>query len=94
MHSLESRLSIRINFLVLMQYLGYKTNDRTAEILNDWWKDRFSTVFPSGMVVGYVDVAWQLISRGAGYTFAFFLIILKIHIIYRLCRLHIRTEER
>lgn len=54
-----------------MQYLGYKTNDRTAEILSDWWKDRFNTGFPSGMIVGYVDVAWQLISRGIGYTICF-----------------------
>lgn len=68
---LVTKDSVELSCLKDMQYLGYKTNDRTAEILNDWWKDRFNTVFPSGMVVGYVDVAWQLISRGVGYTICF-----------------------
>lgn len=68
---LVTKESIELSCLQDMQYLGYKTNDRTAEILNDWWKDRFNTAFPSGMIVGYVDVAWQLISRGVGYTICF-----------------------
>lgn len=68
---LVTKDSVELSCLKDMQYLGYKTNDRTAEILNDWWKDRFNTAFPSGMVVGYVDVAWQLISRGVGYTICF-----------------------
>ncbi len=54
-----------------MQYLGYKTNDRTMELLHAWWEERFENEFPSGMVVGYVDVAWQLIARGVGYTICF-----------------------
>lgn len=54
-----------------MQYLGYKTNDRTMELLHAWWKERFDSEFPTGMVVGYVDVAWQLIARGVGYTVCF-----------------------
>lgn len=54
-----------------MQYLGYRTNDRSAEILHAWWQNRFEQEFPSGMVVGYVDVAWQLIERGVGYTLCF-----------------------
>lgn len=54
-----------------MQYLGYRTNDRSAEILEAWWQNRFDREFPSGMVVGYVDVAWQLIARGVGYTLCF-----------------------
>lgn len=68
---LVTKESIELSCLQDMQYLGYKTNDRSAEILNDWWKDRFNTAFPSGMIVGYVDVAWQLISRGVGYTICF-----------------------
>ncbi len=68
---LVTKEKVELSCLQDMQYLGYKTNDRTAEILNDWWKDRFNTAFPSGMVVGYVDVAWQLISRGVGYTICF-----------------------
>ncbi len=62
---------VNIDDLPGMQYLGYKTNDRSAEILQGWWRERFGTEFPSGMVVGYVDVAWQLIARGVGYTICF-----------------------
>lgn len=54
-----------------LQYLGYKTNDRTMELLHAWWEEQFDSEYPSGMVVGYVDVAWQLIARGVGYTICF-----------------------
>lgn len=54
-----------------MQYLGYKTSGRSEAILHNWWQEKYGTEFPSGMVVGYVDVAWQLIARGVGYTVCF-----------------------
>ncbi len=54
-----------------MQYIAYRTNDRTKEILNSWWEDVLGTGLPAGMVVGYVDVAWQLIAKGLGYTVCF-----------------------
>lgn len=54
-----------------MQRIGYKTNDRTQELLDGWWKDRFGTDAPSGMSVGYIDFAWQLINKGLGYTCCF-----------------------
>lgn len=60
-----------ITDLPQMQYIGYKTNDRTLEILEDWWQDRFGTELPQAMVVGYIDVAWQLIQKGLGYTLCF-----------------------
>ena len=54
-----------------MQQIGYKTNDRTKELLDGWWKDRFGTDTPANMMVGYIDVAWQLIQKGLGYTICF-----------------------
>ena len=54
-----------------MQQIGYKTNDRTKELLDGWWKDRFGTDTPANMMVGYIDVAWQLIHKGLGYTICF-----------------------
>lgn len=54
-----------------MQYIAYKTNDRTSELLQSWWTGWFHTELPGGMAVGYVDVAWQLIAKGLGYTLCF-----------------------
>lgn len=51
--------------------IEYKTNDRTREILERWWKGNFSTPVGNGMPVGYIDVAWQMIERGFGYTLCF-----------------------
>lgn len=54
-----------------MQLIGYKTNDRTKELLDGWWLDQFGTDVPASMVVGYIDVSWQLIHKGLGYTVCF-----------------------
>lgn len=54
-----------------MQRIDYKTNDRTKELLNGWWEDWFQAEPPAGMLVGYIDVAWQLIRKGLGYTICF-----------------------
>lgn len=54
-----------------LQRIAYRTNDRTRELLNEWWEDRYDTAAPSGMEVGFIDFAWQLISKGLGYTNCF-----------------------
>ncbi|HJC47917.1 MAG TPA: LysR family transcriptional regulator [Candidatus Lachnoclostridium pullistercoris] len=54
-----------------MPRLNYKTNDRTKELLSGWWENYYGTEEPSGMVVGYVDVALQLVEKGLGYTCCF-----------------------
>lgn len=54
-----------------MQFISYKTNDRTLELLDTWWQEQFGTERPAGMNVGYVDVALQLIYKGLGYTLCF-----------------------
>ena len=62
---------VSIEDLPGMQRIGYKTNDRTKELLDGWWKDQFRTEAPGSMVVGYIDVSWQLIHKGLGYTICF-----------------------
>lgn len=60
-----------IETLPELQRIGYKTNEKTLEILDGWWKEQFRTDPPGSMVVGYIDVAWQLIQKGLGYTICF-----------------------
>lgn len=62
---------VSIEDLPGMQRIGYKTNDRTKELLDGWWKDQSGTEAPGSMVVGYIDVSWQLIHKGLGYTICF-----------------------
>lgn len=62
---------VELDDLLEMQYLGYKTNDRSAQLLHEWWQEQFGSEYPSGMIVGYVDVARQLVSKGVGYTICF-----------------------
>lgn len=68
---LVTKEPVELKDLPDMQRIGYKTNDRTREILDSWWKDQFGTEPPGSMVVGYIDVSWQLISRGLGYALCF-----------------------
>lgn len=68
---LVTREPVDMEALPSMQRIGYKTNDRTKELLEKWWENWYGTEFPAGMVVGYIDVAWQLIARGIGYTVCF-----------------------
>lgn len=68
---LVTKEPVDIEELPKMQRISYKTNDRTKELLENWWENRFHTETPSGMEVGYIDCAWQLINRGLGYTCCF-----------------------
>lgn len=54
-----------------LQRIEYKTNDRTDELLKGWWQDWFDRLPGPGMMVGYIDVAWQFIQKGLGYTCCF-----------------------
>lgn len=53
------------------QKIDYKTNDRTKELIGRWWREQYGADEPEGIVAGYVDVAWDLVERGAGYTISF-----------------------
>lgn len=68
---LVTKEPVDLSRLPELPYIGYRTNDRTREILGDWWRERYETELPEGMVAGYVDVAWQLIHKGLGYTLCF-----------------------
>lgn len=62
---------VDLNDLPNMQGIDYKTNDRTKELIDGWWNDQFHIERPSEMMIGYIDVAWQLIHKGMGYTLCF-----------------------
>lgn len=68
---LVTKNPVELEELPGMQLIGYKTNDRTKELLDGWWTDQFGTEAPASMVVGYIDVSWQLIDKGLGYTVCF-----------------------
>ncbi|MCR1899133.1 LysR family transcriptional regulator [Irregularibacter muris] len=62
---------IQLEDLPHMSRINYKSNDRSKELLNNWWETHYNLLVPAGMSVGYVDVAWQLVSKGLGYTCCF-----------------------
>lgn len=68
---LVTKEKVNMSDLPNLQWIGYKTNDRTKELIDEWWDDHFGTSSPSGMGVGYIDFAWQLINKGLGYTCCF-----------------------
>lgn len=54
-----------------MQRLEYRTNQKTEEILAAWWRERFNTAYPAGMMVGHIDGVWKLIYEGLGCALVF-----------------------
>lgn len=68
---LVTREPVDLTKLPDMQFISYKTNDRSKEIIEGWWQETFSSELPAGMTVGYVDVAWQVVAKGLGYTLCF-----------------------
>lgn len=68
---LVTREAVEFDRLPDMQFIAYKTNDKSREILADWWNRQYGTELPTGMTVGYVDVAWQVVAKGLGYTLCF-----------------------
>lgn len=68
---LITKKSVDLKDLPTMQRIGYKTNDKTKELLENWWKDHFGTLDSAEMSVGYIDFAWQLIDKGLGYACCF-----------------------
>lgn len=66
-----SKGSISLQDLPFLQRIEYETNDFTLKLLNNWWSEHFDGQMPAGMTVAYVDIAWQLIEKGFGYTCCF-----------------------
>ncbi len=66
-----SKGPIEISDLLNRPRIAYKTNDKTREILDDWWDQTFHVPVPGGMSAGFIDVSWQLASKGLGYVCCF-----------------------
>lgn len=54
-----------------MPRIDYKCNARSRNLIEGWWQETFSCPMPSGSNAGFVDVAWQMASKGLGYTCSF-----------------------
>ena len=54
-----------------MTRIGYSTNVQTQQQMDDWYTEQFLEPAPANMIVGYIDVAWQLMEKGAGYVCGF-----------------------
>lgn len=62
---------VLIEDLRQMTRIGYSTNKQTQKLLDDWYTEQFSEPAPANMIVGYIDVAWQLVEKGTGYVCCF-----------------------
>ena len=51
-----------------MRRLWYSTNAESQKLLDTWWEEQFRQAPPAGQVLGYVDVVWQMVQKGLGYT--------------------------
>jgi len=54
-----------------MRRLWYSTNQESQKLLDAWWEAEFQEKPPTGQVLGYVDVVWQMVQKGLGYTLCF-----------------------
>ncbi len=66
-----SKEPIDLEKLPKMKRIDYKTNDKSKEILDRWWKKTYGENPPVGMFAGYIEFAWQLVDKGLGYTCCF-----------------------
>lgn len=66
-----SKGPINLEKLPQMQRIDYKTNDKSKEILDRWWRKTYGENPPIGMFAGYVEFAWQLVDKGLGYACCF-----------------------
>lgn len=66
-----SKEHINLEKLSQMQRIDYKTNDKSKEILDRWWRKTYGENPPIGMFAGYVEFAWQLVDKGLGYACCF-----------------------
>lgn len=66
-----SKESIDLDELPYKKRIDYRSNDKSMEILDKWWLERYRESKPAGMFAGYIDFAWKLIDKGLGYTCCF-----------------------
>ena len=66
-----SKNKIELEDLKDMPMINYSTNNKTKEILNNWWYQNFNAEPTNQIFSGYVDVGWQLVNRNLGYVCCF-----------------------
>lgn len=54
-----------------MTRLWYSTNAQSLAVLDSWWEEWFGRKTPDGQPMGYIDVVWQMVRRGLGFTLCF-----------------------
>lgn len=54
-----------------MRRLWYSSNEESQKLLQEWWEQRFGEESVPGESIGYIDVAWQMVQKGLGYTLCF-----------------------
>ena len=87
-----SKEPINLEKLSQMQRIDYKTNDKSKEILDRWWRKTYGENPPIGMFAGYVEFAWQLVDKGLGYACCF--LPDGFEKVYNLCLTPILDDER
>ena len=86
-----SKEPINLEKLSQMQRIDYKTNDKSKEILDRWWRKTYGENPPIGMFAGYVEFAWQLVDKGLGYACCF--LTDGFEKVYNLCLTPILDDE-
>ncbi len=66
-----SKEPINMDELPYMKPIDYKTNDKSKELIEKWWSEKYGGSQPTGTFAGYIDFAWKLINKGMGYTCCF-----------------------
>lgn len=51
--------------------LWYITNEESRVLIDQWWRGWFGEEAPTGQSLGYIDVVWQMVQHGLGYSICF-----------------------
>ena len=68
---LFTREPVLIEELRDMPRIAYSINPQNQRVLDGWFTEQFGREAPANMTVGYMDTAWDMVSRGVGYTCGF-----------------------
>lgn len=66
-----SKDPINLDELPYLKRIDYRSNDKSKELLDNWWNERYKESKPADTFAGYIDFAWKLIDKGLGYTCCF-----------------------